>query len=417
MAILEDGTSSHDFLKEKLRNCISSGKQDPFLVADLGQVVHKHRLLMQELPRVKPFYAVKCNNSKEVLWTLAALGTRFDCASKSEIDLVLSIGVQADDIIYANPCKQVSYIQHAARHGVRKMTFDCESELVKMAEYYPKAEMILRINVDDSGAMCPFSRKFGASLISCEHLLETANNLNLDVIGVSFHIGSSARNPQAFGQAIKDGRNVFDIGNKLGHKMRLLDIGGGLPGNPSFQPSFEEFAVVINKALDQYFPMENGLEIIAEPGRYYVTSAGTLALNIVTKKVVNEKGEDGKIKKNISYYMNDGIFVSFLESILHKILLDPTSFLHLEEKLYGPAAPMQPWYRSILWGASCDEEDIIMDEVYLPELDVGDWIIFPNMGAYSVTLYSSYCGFPKLPVYYVISKEHWCILCNSNVIL
>ncbi|CAH2222218.1 ornithine decarboxylase [Pelobates cultripes] len=313
------------------------GKQDPFLVADLGQVVYRHRLLMQELPRVKPFYAVKCNNSKEVLWTLAALGTRFDCASKSEIDLVLSIGVQADDIIYANPCKQVSYIQHAARHGVRKMTFDCESELVKIAEYYPKAEMILRINVDDSGAMCRFSRKFGASLISCEHLLETAKNLNLDIIGVSSGVGSGVGVPYSICtcRAIKDGRSVFDIGNKLGHKMRLLDIGGGLPGNPSCQPSFEEFAVVINKALDQYFPMEKGLEIIAEPGRYYVTSAGTLALNIVTKKVVNEKGEDGKIKKNISYYMNDGIFVSFLESILHKIPIDPTSFLHLEEKLYG----------------------------------------------------------------------------------
>lgn len=56
--------------------------RDAFFVADLGDVVRKHIRFLKALPRVKPFYAVKCNSSKGVVQTLAELGAGFDCASK-----------------------------------------------------------------------------------------------------------------------------------------------------------------------------------------------------------------------------------------------------------------------------------------------------------------------------------------------
>lgn len=42
----------------------------------------KHLRWKKGLPRVTPFYAVKCNDSWPILKTLASLGTGFDCASK-----------------------------------------------------------------------------------------------------------------------------------------------------------------------------------------------------------------------------------------------------------------------------------------------------------------------------------------------
>ena len=53
-----------------------------------------------------------------------------------------------------------------------------------------------------------------------------------------------------------------------------------------------QFTAVINPAVDKYFPAGSGVRIIAEPGRYYVTSAYTLAVNIIAKKV--EIAYDGK---------------------------------------------------------------------------------------------------------------------------
>ena len=52
------------------------------MVADLGVLASHHRAFCQALPRVSPFYAVKCNSSVWVLRVLDTLGTGFDCASQ-----------------------------------------------------------------------------------------------------------------------------------------------------------------------------------------------------------------------------------------------------------------------------------------------------------------------------------------------
>lgn len=51
-------------------------------MADLGVLASRHQAFRQALPRVSPFYAVKCNSSPWMLRVLAALGTNFDCASQ-----------------------------------------------------------------------------------------------------------------------------------------------------------------------------------------------------------------------------------------------------------------------------------------------------------------------------------------------
>lgn len=105
------------------------GLQDPFYVLDLGLLIELYQGWVQSIPRVKPFYAVKCSPDPALLFTLAALGAGFDCASKAEISQVLALGVSSERIIFANPCKMHSHIKYAASVGVNIMTFDCEMEV------------------------------------------------------------------------------------------------------------------------------------------------------------------------------------------------------------------------------------------------------------------------------------------------
>lgn len=72
--------------------------------------------------------------------------------------------------------------------------------------------LVLRIATDDSKAVCRLSVKFGAPLKACRGLLERAKELGLDVIGVSFHVGSGCTDPETYTQAIADARCVFDTG-------------------------------------------------------------------------------------------------------------------------------------------------------------------------------------------------------------
>uniref|UniRef100_A0A3B3ZRP9 ornithine decarboxylase n=1 Tax=Periophthalmus magnuspinnatus TaxID=409849 RepID=A0A3B3ZRP9_9GOBI len=365
--------------------------RDAFYICDLGDILKKHLRWTRALPRVTPFYAVKCNDSRSVVTTLASLGTGFDCASKTEIQLVQSLGVDPGRIIYANPCKQVSQIKYASAHGVRMMTFDSEVELMKVARYHDNAKLVLRIATDDSKAVCRLSVKFGAPLKACRGLLEKAKELGLDVIGVSFHVGSGCTDPLTYSQAISDARYVFDMGNELGFTMDLLDIGGGFPGSDDVDLKFEE-VTVINPALDKYFPVDHKLKIIAEPGRFYVASAYTLVVNIIAKK------DEGTTDRTIMYYVNDGVYGSF-----NCILFDHA---HCLPSLHKPK-PDEPLYPCSIWGPTCDGLDRIVEQCTLPDLQVGDWLVFENMGAYTVAASSTFNGFQRPDIHYVISRPSW----------
>ena len=64
-------------------------------------------------------------------------------SSQAEIEKVLALGVEPTRIVYANPCKQTSFIKYAAKRNVSLMTFDNEDELHKIKAYYPDAQWVL----------------------------------------------------------------------------------------------------------------------------------------------------------------------------------------------------------------------------------------------------------------------------------
>lgn len=404
-SFLEEGFTARDVLEQKINEVSLSDDKDAFYVADLGDIVKKHVRWYKALPRVTPFYAVKCNDSKAIVKTLSILGAGFDCASKTEIQLVQSIGVSSDRIIYANPCKQVSQIKYAASTGVEKMTFDSEVELMKVARNHPNAKLVLRIATDDSKAVCRLSVKFGATLKTSRTLLERAKELNVDIIGVSFHVGSGCTDPQTFVQAVTDARFVFDMAAEFGFNMHLLDIGGGFPGSEDVKLKFEEMTSVINPALDKYFPVDSGVQIISEPGRYYVASALTLAVNIIAKKVMvteqsgSDDEDESSCDKTVMYYVNDGVYGSF-----NCILYDHA---HVKPVLQKKPKSDEKYYSSSIWGPTCDGQDRIVERFDLPDLQVGDWMLFENMGAYTVAASSTFNGFQRPTLFYVMSRPCW----------
>ncbi|XP_078729863.1 ornithine decarboxylase-like [Lampetra fluviatilis] len=404
LQVLDDETD----LVEVVRS-ISEGEamaeKDAFYVVDLGDIVRKHLRWLSALPRVRPFYAVKCNNTQTIVHTLATLGVGFDCASKEEIALVQSLGVSADRIIYANPCKQASHLRYAANYGVDLMTFDSDAELHKVARINPNARLVLRIVTNDSRSVHKMSNKFGVSLESSRQLLETAFGLGLLVVGVSFHVGSICNEPETFARSIADARRVFNIAAELGVKLTLLDIGGGFPGyNEHVRNNFDEIVAIVNLALDTHFPAGCGVNIISEPGRYYVMSAFTLATNVIAKKTLEKplaKGA-GVGEPVYMYYMNDGIFGSF-NLVINGIEEVVTETLkHVD--------PEEPVFESSLWGPTCDGQDCVMERTQLPEMHVGDWLLFRNMGAYSMAMFSEFNGFCQPKLYYVIRKTEWTLL-------
>ncbi|KRX88544.1 [Pyruvate dehydrogenase [acetyl-transferring]]-phosphatase 1, mitochondrial [Trichinella pseudospiralis] len=211
--------------------------EEAFFLFDLGKLILLHQRWIEHLPQIHPFYAVKCNDNKLLLSLLASMGVNFDCASKNEIETVLSIGVSPERIIFANPCKPRSAIEYANSQNVRYMTFDNEQELQKIHSLYPKSD---------------------------------------------FHVGTGCRESSAYVNSIANARKLFDLGNQFGCPLKLLDIGGGFSAvleNGTLP--FESLAMEINQALSYYFPSDMNVTVIAEPGRYYAAKPFQLCTRVI----------------------------------------------------------------------------------------------------------------------------------------
>ncbi|XP_050504638.1 ornithine decarboxylase isoform X2 [Diabrotica virgifera virgifera] len=389
--VLDDQSNVWTVIREIVSN---NNQEDAFYVLDVGDIVRKHQEWREKLPRVTPHYAVKCNDSLTVLETLNALGTNFDCASKGEINKVLSMGVEPERIIFANPAKPSSHIRHAAATGVNTMTFDSDTELHKVKNLFPEAKLVIRIRCDATDVQCQLGNKFGCDPITeAPELLRIARSLDLDVVGVSFHVGSGCREPPVFRRAISAARDIFDFAETLGYNFSLLDIGGGYPGGKG--TSIHQIAEIVNLALDNYFP-DPSIDVIAEPGRFYVSSAFTLVCNIHSIRNVNKINDDGGNYVQRMYYINDGAYGSF-NCVLsdHQVKLLPQP---LEERVGAK------YYDSSIWGPTCDVVDLVIEHAMLPEMKVGDWLVFEDMGAYTTSVASLFNGFP-IPKAHIVMDE------------
>ena len=258
------------------------------------------------------------------------------------------------------------------------MTFDNADELYKIHALYPQAELFLRILTDDSSSLCRLSQKFGASLDCTKELLELSKTLDLNVVGVSFHVGSGASDPESFIKAVRDSRSVFDRAAEIGYELKTLDIGGGFTGD-----TFEAMAHVLSEALDEHFPPS--VRIIGEPGRYYVASAFTLACNVIARREIQDP-----VTKALSYmlYLNDGAYGNFSSIIFDhqhpsaRVLRKQGGENNIEATDYS------------IWGPTCDGIDLITNICTLRGLlDVGDWLYFEEMGAYTRCSATRFNGF------------------------
>uniref|UniRef100_A0A8C5P1Q2 Orn/DAP/Arg decarboxylase 2 N-terminal domain-containing protein n=1 Tax=Jaculus jaculus TaxID=51337 RepID=A0A8C5P1Q2_JACJA len=300
--------------------------------------------------------------------------------------LVQELGVSPENIIYISPRKQVSQIKYTARVGVNIMTCDSEIELKKIARNHRNVKILLHIATEDNIGGEDGNMKFSTTLKNCRHLLECAKELDVQIIGVKFHVSSAFKESQVYVHALSDDRCVFDMAGEFGFTMNMLDIGGGFTGT-EFQ--LEEVNHIISPLLGIYFPEGTGIKIISEPGSYFVSSAFTLAVNIIAKKVVeNHKFSPGVEKSGSDepvfvYYINDGVY---------------GSFKYKED---------EPLFTSSLWGPTCEELDQIVESCLLPEPDVGDWLIFDNMGADSFHEPSAFNDVQRPAIYYMMSFSDW----------
>jgi len=284
--------------------------------------------------------------------------------------------------VFGNPCKPASSVKHARRVGLRLMTFDNAAELDKIAALHPDAELVLRVQTDDKLAQCPLSNKYGAAPEDVPMLLARVKALGLQVVGVSFHVGSGCSERGAFPGALRRAREVVDAAERHGFNMTLLDIGGGFLGwDKAGCASFADHAADINAALEELFPSPS-VRVIAEPGRFLVATAQSMLTTVISI---------AEFSTGDRYYLNDGLYGSFNCLLFDHAEVPPPIILRDGKELIARSDTEN--VPCTLFGPTCDGFDMISDSMQLPRLRVGDRLIFPDMGAYTTAACTRFNGF------------------------
>jgi ornithine decarboxylase len=232
----------------------------------------------------------------------------------------------------------------------------------------------------NTGAMVELSSKFGADPGEAVDLILRADKLGLTCEGLSFHVGSQTTNFDNYVQALALCASLLKEARDRGYKkMNLVDIGGGFPApyDASVKP-FHVLAKVINRELDRLFPKD--IQILAEPGRFLVATAGYSVSRVIGKAL-----REGKP----SYYINDGVYHTYSGVIFDHCKYPVRAFKR------GPAAI------SAVYGPTCDALDVVSMAENLPDLERDDLVYSENIGAYSHASATYFNGFPPAKVVHV----------------
>jgi len=356
---------------DRVRQAAHSGYDRPFLLVDPDIVRTKARHFKAAMPRVHPHYAVKANPHPTVLKALIEEGVDFEIASIAELDLLLDLGVPAAQIFYSNPVKSRQYLRYAAERGVEWYVLDSVEELNKIHALKPDAKLYVRIDAPNVGSDWPLSGKFGAQPKQVDDIIAAAVDLQADLAGVTFHVGSQCRNPENWRIAIESAKRVLRKMRLKGLKARLLNIGGGYPVRHTRAiPSIEVIGEVINHALAG---LPHGTRVMAEPGRFLVSDAGWFVCRVVGTATRGDKRW---------VYLDAGMFGGIIETT------EGLQYNVLTER----EGPLVAW---TVAGPTCDSVDIVMRDQLLPQdLQADDFVYIPNAGAYTTAYASTFNGFP-----------------------
>ena len=360
----------------------------PLFVIDLAAVRGNYAEFRRYLPRVQGYYAVKANSDPEILKTLYGIGASFDVASIAEFNLVYEnirdLPAKErqdfiwDKIIYSHPIKDQRTLEELDQYKPL-VAFDNAEEIKKIRRHAPRAGLVLRIRVPNTGSMVELSSKFGASPGEAVDLIVRAADAGLDVEGLAFHVGSQCTNVENYIQAFETSAGIMEEAASRGIELKLLDIGGGFPARyDSHVRPFRELARILNAELNRLFP--KNLEIIAEPGRFIAGTAATLVAEVVGKSE-----RDGKC----CYYINDGVYHTFSGILFDHCQYRIKSFRKGDTRI------------SAVFGPTCDALDTISQAEELPDLKLGDLVYSENIGAYTHASSTYFNGFPPAKVVHV----------------
>ena len=386
-------------------------------------------------------YAGKALSCKYIFNIIKDENMGIDVASGGELYTALSVGFPPEKIYFHGNHKIKSEILQALDAGIGRIVVDNKSELELLnrlaLEKGKIVKIAFRVKPGVEAHTHEFIRtgqidsKFGFTLETgeAEEIIKIASELKgVEVVGIHCHIGSQIFDRAPFELAAKIMLGfIADMKDKYGIELSELNLGGGFGikyTDDDTPISYDSYISAIAKVVDEVCAVRNIQRpfILMEPGRSIVADAGITVYTVGEVKEIydikscdeievnstssplataarNVQRCDGndKVRCHIrTYVVVDGGMTDNPRYIMYgakydaKLVSNPNG---AEEQMVTVA------------GRCCESGDVLIENIDLPKVNVGDLLAILSTGAYNYSMASNYNRIPRPPIVMVSNGE------------
>jgi diaminopimelate decarboxylase len=352
-------------------------------------------------------FAVKTCNNTAILKGLAELGAGTDIVSGGELFQCIRAGVPTGKIVYAGVGKTVEEIEFAIDNGIGFFNVESEPEFIRIEEIATRKNRVmnalLRVNPDEYDANTHEKTntgkkggKFGVDIENVVSFFEKHGKSDfLKLAGIHIHIGSPIYSAEPYKKALKKINDLIGKLRSKGFTVQYLDIGGGYAADyeKGASPSWSDYAQAITPLLKPL--VENGIQIIIEPGRTIAANAGILVTEVQYVKttdanksiIITDTGMHHLIRPAL-YGANHFIWT-----------VNPGETFAITERRFD--INIDGLKRYDIAGPICESSDYLAKERNIPPVVQGDRLVIFTVGAYGMVMASQYNSQPR-PAEYLV---------------
>ncbi len=343
----------------------------------------------QRYPDTVVAYAGKAFTGKAILRLVQEEGLGLDVVSEGEMGIARSVGFPMDKVYFHGNNKSVEELSLALRWQVGRIVVDNFDELARLSKIAQEQNTVADILLRLSPGIDPHTHeynttgivdsKFGFPWVTVEEAIAAAMAApNLNLVGLHFHLGSLIFEIEPYEQAI--GR-VLDFVSVMRRKsdfeLKELGIGGGFAvqyelDKPAPPVSFYADVItstITEKCQELNLPLP---QLSIEPGRARVCQAG----------IALYRGGVIKDIPDVRWYVSlDGGMGDNIRHALYGARHEATVANRVLEKETGKVT---------VAGKFCESGDVLIKDINLPPVSIGDIVAVADCGAYCLPMASNY---------------------------
>jgi diaminopimelate decarboxylase len=403
------------FLSNKEINTMAERYGTPLYLVD-ERTLHNKLLELHNAYRnfngeVKIAYSVKANFNPSVLKTFMKDGITFDLTSLGELYFIKKLNGISENIIYTSVTEELDEYIQVLRNGVKRIVVSSYYGFVNLSKAADivnvRPKIMVRINPEvgvKAEVRASYKNgKFGVPFNGVKHdsayfiVKSIFDNPSLDFEGFHFHLGSQITDSMCYNNALEKLNSlIIKLKKEINNfSIATLDIGGGTPvfySDPV--PSLDESISIYMEKLNTLVSNHGNFTLMIESGRFLVAESSVMVSKIVNIKEYN----DHKI-----IILDTGYHLLLDAALLKQEY--PQEVIPCENNddygLKGKSKDEVSSKKNIhLTGRLCDTFDVfpISKISDLSCIDVGNYILFYNIGAYSLVFNMPFHCQTKPPV-------------------